>query len=208
MIRVKRDGFRFRISDEAFQYLAIQQGAINDFAGERWAWARAYHDSVFAVYESIARFLPDRMSRIIDIGSGLGGIDAILNQHYGGFVEVCPVDGAADEPVMHTHASTFNSEKVTRAFLSANGVMRCSYFSPHALPKSLNTKLIISVASWCFHYPPGTYLSFVKASLAPGGILIVDVRRDKPWRELLSQSFEEIGIAHKGRKADRIVYQA
>lgn len=204
--RVLRDDFQFKISDEAFQYLAIQKGEINTLVGERWAWERAYHDVIFTVYESMEPYLPERCSRVIDIGSGLGGIDCVLNKHFGGFVEVCPVDGEDDQPVVHRHAQTFNSEKVTRAFLNANGVSRVSYFSPKALPLSANARVIISVGSWCFHYPPGVYIEFVRRSLAPGGTLIVDCRRGKPYREMMREVFTEIAVAHQGQKYERVVF--
>lgn len=206
MNRVQRSDFEFKITDEAFQYLAVQKGGISELVGERWAWERAYHDAIFMVYESMAPYLPEKCSKIVDIGSGLGGIDAVLNRHYGGFVEVCPVDGQDDQPVVHRHAETFNSEKVTRAFLNANGVSRVSYFSPNALPKAATTKLVISVGSWCFHYPPGLYIEFVRRSLLPGGTLIVDCRRNKPYRGILGESFKEVAVIHQAQKYERVVF--
>src|SRR5262245_16355932 len=198
---------RFKISDEAFRYLAIQQGGINDLADNRAEWERAYHDAMHDTYRSIKPYLPARTNRVLDVGSGLGGIDVLLNKHYWNELEVCAVDGLSDEPIVNLHANTFNSERVTREFLKANGVRRVSYYAPTALPTPSPYMLIVSFASWCFHYPPGHYLHFVRQSLRPGGTLIVDVRRERPkWREALDTRFQFLDCVWRGKKTDRLVY--
>lgn len=196
------------ITDEEFAYLSLQHGAISDLSIDRHAWEVAYQASLAGTYQNIAPHLPARCGRILDIGSGLGGIDVLLSRHYGGHVEIVPIDGAADAPVMNRHAETFNSEEVTRRFLARNGVDRVSYFSPNALPPPTKFKLIISIASWCFHYPPATYLNFVKACLHQHGRLIVDVRDRAEWRRQLGASFSEEACILTGRKSHRMVYAA
>jgi len=202
------NGFHgFKISDEAFQYLAIQQGGINDLAGNREEWARAYHAAIVATYQNIAPHLPRNVGRALDIGSGLGGIDVLISRHYRGKTEICPIDGVDDQPVVNSHSMTFNSERVTRDFLKANRVRQVSYYASNALPTPMPARLVVSFASWCFHYPPGTYLSFVKRCLVPGGTLIVDVRREKPkWRAILDEAFSEGVPIHNGKKFVRMVY--
>src|SRR5262245_26824585 len=204
---IERSSVAFNITPQAFRYLAIQHGSINDLADNRTEWDKAYHESIFRTYENIAPYLPERVARIMDIGSGLGGIDVLLNRHYCGHVEVVLIDGASDEPICTSHASTFNSERVTREFLKANGVRKVSYYAPAALPTPSPFNLIVSFASWCFHYPPGHYLSFIRQCLRPGGILIVDLRRERPkWKTALASEFKEVDCAHRGKKFERMIY--
>ena len=195
------------ISDEAFRYLAIQRGDINELSDDREQWERAYQASLLRTFASVQPFLPERAPRILDIGSGLGGIDVLLNRHYGGSVEVCPLDGRDDPALVVEHARTFNSEKATRSFLNSNGVTRVNYFAANALPPPKPFNLIVSFASWCFHYPPVAYLRFAQECLRPGGRLIVDMRRERPeWRKQLEARFHFVACAERGKKFDRLVY--
>jgi len=199
---------RLSVTDEDFAYLSLQQGAVADLAYDRSTWEKAYAERLYETYQSMVPYLPRRCSRILDIGSGLGGIDVLLNRHYGGKVEIVPVDGKEDRPVMERHALTFNSEKVTRQFLANNGVARISYYAPTALPSPTHFSLVVSIASWCFHYPPGVYLSFVRGCMQNRSRLIVDVRDREDWLSLMAQSFEEIACANVARKSRRMVYGA
>jgi SAM-dependent methyltransferase len=196
---------KLTISGGAFAYLSVQQGAINDLASDRTAWEAAYHARLFETYQSIAPFLPVRCPQLLDIGSGLGGIDVLVSRHYRGKVTACLMDGTDDSPICTSHAGTFNSERVTRAFMADNGV-GIRYYAPGSELED-NFALVMSFASWCFHYPPAKYLDLVRNSLTKKGALILDVRRAREdWKEKLASAFSEKARAFEGRKFDRMVY--
>jgi SAM-dependent methyltransferase len=199
---------RLQISDEAFSYLSVQAGAISDLAGSRGRWEAAYEAQLYETYKSIVPFLPKHVGRVLDIGSGLGGIDVLLNRHYGGGVEVSAIDGIDEPPVSIEHDRPFSSERVTRKFLNGNKVDAIAYFAPTMLPAPRKYPLIISFAAWCFHIPPGVYLGFVVQCLRLGGILIADVRKRDDYFEQLSESLTVIGCAVEGTKFKRMVYAA
>lgn len=206
----------FAISDAAFAYLKEQSGAISDLANDRAAWDAAYAKHVTAIYHSMIPYLPARARNILDIGSGLGGIDALLHAHYEGEPKIALVDGMIDAPVMNKHAETFSSMAAASKFLTANGVPldHFSYYDPAHIRGEGHPAmghpfdLIISCASYCFHYNPETYLEFVARCCHPETVLIFDVRREyRTWHYVLEERFARVAIAYEGKKFQRMVFR-
>jgi hypothetical protein len=46
----------------------------------------------------IRPLLPETIEGVLDIGGGMGGIDALINHEYGGTLDVVIVDGDRDPP--------------------------------------------------------------------------------------------------------------
>jgi hypothetical protein len=69
--------------------------------------------------------------------------------------------------------------------------------------------LVISLGSWCFHYPPATYLDAIFGRCRPGGVLILDVRKQQPaWSAQLMKAWRLLAIVHVSDKIDRMVLRA
>lgn len=207
------EGFGIKVSDDQFEYLKEQKGRLFELSHDRERWLAAYQKELQQTYEALRKHLPDPCWGVLDIGSGLGGIDILLSRHY----EPEPpyihlLDGEDDEPRMKLHRQTFNSMKVARKFLVSNGVRpdRISYFTTatQVLPRPYD--LVLSLGSWCFHYPPETYLGLL---LCGGGlhmdsVLIVDVRAGKPdYLEQLGRSLERVAVIKAAPKYTRAVYR-
>jgi SAM-dependent methyltransferase len=199
------------ISDEAFQYLRIQRGAISDLSNDREAWEKAYRRSLLGDFGTMQKWLPEKCGAILDVGSGLGGINILLSRHYGGEPEIWLLDGESDAPTVQRHNQTFNSMDAAFRFLEANSTDMFGYFSSEGRKRvsvASGFDLVISLQAWCFHFAPVEYLTFVKRSLAPGATLILDVRKDrKEWREELRDAFTEVGVAVSPHKFDRVVFK-
>lgn len=204
---------RIAVNDEQFEYLRWQKGSLFELSQDRERWQAAYEHELRQTYFEIRKYLPDPCWGVLDIGSGLGGIDVLLTRHYADsppYIHL--LDGEQDSPRMRLHRQTFNNMKVARAFQIANGVRtdRFSYFTTGAsnLPRPYD--LVLSLGSWCFHYPPDTYLPLL---LSGGGlhmdsVLIVDVRRTKPeYEQQLAQSLERVDVIRSERKYTRSVYR-
>jgi SAM-dependent methyltransferase len=208
---IDREDFDFTITDEAFAYLAIQKGGLDHLKGDRTAWEAAYKAQIFDTYETLVPFLPARCRSILDVGGGMGGIDALLNAHYGGGVKVSILDGVDDPPVMRRHAETFNHMGVAARFLRAHGVRE---FQP-IWTGDLNTRLdgvgkfdlVVSFGAWCFHVAPRVYLPFVVRHIGLRTTLILEVRNDRTdwWLDLGAQ-LEQLGMAHRAAKFTRVAY--
>lgn len=203
------DGFRFVISDEAFAYLSIQRGQISDLRDDRALWEEAYNRSVKDDFLQILPFLPERCSAILDIGSGLGGIDVLLAHYYGvNNVQVMLIDGHDDPPAVEEHGKTFSSARVARDFLQANGLKFIMLPHPQALCFEKKFDVILSLRSWCFHYPPSQYVEFVRRSMAPGASVFVDLRKARfEWFPELAP-IGHATIIYENQKAERLVLRA
>jgi len=204
------------VSDEAFEYLRIQKGSLDRFASQRKLWEKAYRSDLETTYNEIRPFLPAACWGLLDIGSGLGGIDVLLSRHYAQvqgrppFVNL--LDGEADAPVMRVHRETFNDMRVARNFLTANGIKpeHFDYYTPTAfnLPKPYD--LVVSFGSWCFHYPPDVYLPLLLSGggLHADSVLIVDVRNEAlEYAQQLSERMRIAGVIRQARKYTRLAYK-
>lgn len=202
--------FRFAIDDEAFQYLVLQKGRLDHLKADRADWLRGYDADLFGTFADLQPVLPAKCRRILDVGSGLGGIDALLNAHYGGDVHVCLVDGLADPPRLERHAQTFNHMGVAERFLRANGVRHFSGHGPDAWPlKRPAMDLVVSFASWCFHIPPADYLGRVLSRCHAGTVLVMDVRRSQrrpDWRDQLDERLRCLGKLADAPKFERLAF--
>jgi len=185
-----------RIPDQAFPYLLNQRGALSDMQADRSRWESLYVDTIFAEFEMMRPFLPKTCDAILDIGSGLGGIDALLNSHYGGDCRITLVDGVADSSEVELHRKTFNNMSVARDFLKANEVPlhHISHIDANDPKRCVSMKydLVISLKSWCFHVEPNEHIQLaVDASELGHTVLIVDLRRGKDdWRAQLARYFD------------------
>lgn len=198
---------------EAYPFLQLQRGAISDFAANDPAiWLQHYTNSLYSEFDSIEPYLPKDCRAILDVGSGLGGINALLNQHYGGECLVTLLDGVADRPVVDAHSRTFNDMQVAKRFLASNGVQYFDFIDAGAPEYAVARKvdLIVSFRSWCFHFEPSLYLPLVRrCSVARHTKLIVDVRRNKPeWEDELRMAFQFIDVIYQGGKFSTLLLEA
>jgi len=148
-------------------------------------------------YLSIKEHLPECVSRILDIGCGIGGIDVFLHAHYSGQPKVYLLDRSGISDNVYYGFSEFgayyNSLDMTCNFLLHNGISSSHIVAVDVesdpFPSGQSFDLLLSLLSWGYHYPVTTYLDAVHAAMAPGGTLIVDLRRNTPGKEQLTEKF-------------------
>lgn len=194
---------RLVIPEEAFDYLVAQRGALDDMKCDIAKWCNKYMDVIRSEMHSIEPFLPQDCASILDIGSGMGGIDAYINAHYGGGCHVTLLDGIDDPPEVTLHRKTFNHMGIARKFLAFNGVASMDWIDANAdAPKVARLyDLIVSFKSWCFHVEPARYLDLVASACHAETVLLVDVRKDKPeWRAQLVTRFRVLDTVFDGFK--------
>ncbi len=184
--------FDFVVSDEAFDYLAIQRGRISRLRHDRERWLEALKASAFADYESLRRRLPKEKPRVLDVGGGLGLIEIILDRHYGGNLDVTICDGVDDPPKMISHDRTFSHAGVAQRFMWSNGFTgTTSFCTPSALMGALGHRfdLVLSIQAWGFHFPPEPMLAHVRRLAAHQARVIVDVRLGRDWERQFQCTF-------------------
>ncbi len=194
------------ISDQAFAYLAIQRGRLADISSDRDEWQFGYEADLVSTVTSMAPHLPLQCRSVLDVGSGLGGVDVLLSRRIPG-MHITLLDGKNDAPIVTNHRTTFSDMVVAASFLADNGIRGATFLSPESLDPS-SFDLIISCASWCFHYEPAVYLDFVRKCCHAGTVLILEVRTDKPqWRAELEATFGPAMSCCSERKFERLVFR-
>lgn len=205
-----------KIEQQHFEYLYIQRGEVSDaYSGtNRFEdWKKEYEFSLRRIFDSIAEAIPPTCARLIDVGSGLGGIDVLLAEHYekvsGQQPVVCLVDGVDDPPKVDWHFKTFSNQERALDFLKKNGVKFPCYFSPHNWPKEHKADLIVSFAAYCFHIPVSDYIQEVKRSSHKDTVLILEVRKTRrDWLEELVKAFGQPRVLARTEKMVRCAFNA
>lgn len=176
---------------------------------------RLFSEEMFSEYRQMEKFLPKGVHTILDIGSGIAGIDVLLNAHYDSSHPFFHLLDKTEMPHkvyygLEKKASFYNSFDMTKKFLLQNGVPKEHIFVQEANDKNtidfnITFDLIISLISWGFHYPVETYLNEVYEKLSPGGVLIIDVRKSFGGMEALRKKFGNIEIIYDAVKHSRVV---
>jgi hypothetical protein len=192
-----------KITHEAYPYLVAQRGALDDMKGDPETWSAKYCDVLSSEFRSIEPHLPKTCHAILDVGSGMGGIDALINAHFGGDCEVCLLDGVDDPPAVELHGSTFNNMRIAKNYLELNGVKRFAFIDANDAHRhaTVRADLVVSFKSWCFHYAPERYLDLVLLACHPETVLILDIRRDRPeWLKTVQEHFLCTDLVYAGIK--------
>lgn len=207
--------YAIAVDQAHFDYLRIQKGNLDELAHDAVAWHAAYMADLRRQFESIEPYLPPVCSRLLDVGSGLGGIDILIRRHYEekGCQQpyVWLLDGEKDPPRMNLHRETFNDMQVAKNFQVVNGLSpaRFGFWPPAAFKPVTPFDLVVSFGSWCFHYPPSTYLApLVQSGLHAETVVILDVRSTKAsfmWE--LEDVFELVAVAAQKPKWQRCVFR-
>lgn len=197
----------FIIEDIHRKYLELQKGRLHDLIPDRSAWDAAFHKSLHGSFKTIENFLPDQCAELLDVGSGLGSIDVLINKFYGGNVFVRLLDGIDDPPIMVKHNQTFNNMAVARDFLMKNDVRNFDYIDLHLPKMPVKFDLVVSFGAWCFHFPPSLYLDFVKEHTHSESVIIVDMRKEKPeWMPDMCEAFGKPRVIRESRKFVKMAF--
>jgi SAM-dependent methyltransferase len=173
---------------------------------------QSYLNDMEKEYLMLKDRLPHTATQILDIGCGLAGIDIYLHRHFPES-KIFLLDKTGQSKNLHygleSEASFYNSLRLAHELIERKGVpAECVVEIDIDKDKFPQEKfdLIISLLSWGFHYPVSTYLDEVKRSLAPGGMLIIDVRKSSDGEEILRKNFSKVDtLAFGDKKTSRLV---
>lgn len=195
---------KVRITDAAFAYLVNQRGEFFHLAQDRERWAEAYYCEMQKTILQVGH----AAQHMLDLGSGLGVIDALMMTGYG--TRCVLVDGEDGKNVVKAHGEAWGNRQAVEQFMFENNINRdmWSYYNPDQLHGQMPFvfDLVISLRSWCFHYPPKIYTQFVREHAVPGCRILVDVRKGMGWRYELAQVWEELFVLEREEKYERILY--
>lgn len=193
------------IEPKHFEYLVIQHGRVSDERHSFAKWKAAYLASLDSIFESFRSVLPERVGSMLDIGSGLGGIDVLLSRHYD-HPRIYLLDGLDDPPEVKSHHKTFSDSNVMLDFQRKNGTL---YPCHTDVVPGTKLDLVVSFSAFAFHIPPTTYIDDLKASTHDKTRLIFDVRRTKEeWLAQLIHAFGVPTVLLRENKSVRVAFRA
>jgi SAM-dependent methyltransferase len=194
------------VEPKHFEYLVIQHGKVSDHRHDFTKWKAAYEASLADIFASILPALPVECRSVLDIGSGLGGIDILVAKHYSPQPAIYLLDGLDEEPVVKHSFKPFSNAAVAMDFQQKNGVK--SIGCTDEVPQH-KFDLVHSYFAYGFHIHPGDYLSDLRKSVHDKTILIFDVRRSKKeWLRELVNAFGQPKILQTAEKYVRIAFRA
>lgn len=200
------------VEPKHFEYLVVQHGSVSNERKDFSKWKAAYELSLETIYNHIAPVLPNDCAALLDIGSGLGGIDVLLANHYSDSPAVRLLDGENDPPVVRQSFEPFNNMKVAEDFLWKNGVKDFGYYTPGRLALKEGEKkfdLVVSFAAYGFHIHPGNYLEDLMKVIHKNTVVVLDVRRSKDvWLGLLVNELGSPRVLHRAEKYVRVAFRA
>lgn len=198
------------IKPKHFAYLVNQHGKVASLKDnfEQWKWA--YEKSLEAIFESFKGCIPNPVSSVLDIGSGLGGIDVLLNNFLAQNLRVYLLDGDNKNPEVEWSYQPHNCMTTAFDFLHANGVKNVTGIEPAQFGQCQEKfDLVVSFAAYGFHIHPGNYLEDLKKVIHDKTVLIFDVRKSKPeWLRLFIEAFGVPKTLERAEKYVRLAFRA
>jgi SAM-dependent methyltransferase len=204
----------FNMTSEMEPYLLLQRTHYREAIAQNPSFTAAglYHDELAREFAAIKPFLPAAAANVLDIGCGLAGIDWFVDRHYGGnaTIHLFDKDGTSEQIyyMFHEQAAYYCSLDLARTFLEGNGVAPERVVSHDAsekdFPRRVRFDLVLSLISWGFHYPIGTYLKQVRKTLATGGVVIVDVRKGTGGERELATAIGQPQVVYEHPKYWRL----
>lgn len=194
------------IEPNHFEYLSIQRGEVSDHRHDFEKWKLAYLGSLKEIAETIWPHLPPAAERVLDIGSGLGGIDLLLARKYK-TAQFDLLDGTDYKPHVYNHNIPFSNADVALDFHRKNGNTRVECIWPR-IPEDRKYDLVVSFAAYCFHIAPINYIDQLSRAVRPDTRIIFEVRRErKDWLTTLVKLFGKPVVLAKREKFVRLGFR-
>ncbi len=173
-----------KLTPEAIKFILLQRTQLKEGVTAEEIEADFRRD-----FDTYKDFLPDftddhEQINVVDIGSGIGIQNILLQEAYSGIVNITMIDKTQTEDNIwygfKDEGAFYNSLDLSVDTLLANGVHSLAQFATddnEILLADESVDLVTSLISWGFHYPIETYLNEAIRVMKPGATLILDVRK-------------------------------
>ena len=181
------------VPDRCLPLLREQRTHYRDIRAE-------YGREIEATFATFRDYLPETADNILDIGSGMAGIDVLLGGHYPGATLHLLDKSGVSPRILQKEIDIWLHSDAARELLAANGItnpvvchdMHCDPFPDQMFD------VVVSLLSWGFHYPISTYAPRCR------GIMVVDVRKGTGGEAMLAE-YGDLKVVHEARKYRRVV---
>lgn len=149
---------------------------------------------------------------VLDIGSGLGGVDILIAKRTKiSVINIIDGDGTNNKKTsFHENTKAWFDRKLGKDLITSNVPYNAIVIDfPPDPSLTIRTDLIISLKSWGHHYPVGMYIDLVKRSLRPGGRVVMDIRwtRGNGEQVMKDNGFRWLAKTYDTIKCGRMVFE-
>lgn len=175
---------------------------------------KAFLADIHAEFLTLENSLPAAGRSILDVGCGLAAIDVHISRYYDHKADIFLLDRTSTEKKVYydfnDSGAFYNSLEVSKRLLTTNGVPEENIHlqeatADNAIEFGEQFDIILSLISWGFHYPVETYIRPAFSKLKPGGIVILDIRKDTGGEAALGQFFEDVSVVLEREKYRRVI---
>lgn len=147
--------------------------------------------------------------RMMDIGCGFAAVDAYLCQRIPvEYMALLDGDVPGRKQSYTDGAKAWNDVRIGAKVVYHNTKLQAECFFPGSRIFAPNLNFIISLRSWCHHYPAGIYLRQSYNALVPFGIMILDCRTGEGNSEAIQAGgFRVLECLEESPKRQRLVFQ-
>ena len=117
-----------------------------------------YARDIAADWRMIEPYLPPSVGSILDIGSGMCGVDVYLRRKYpAARLELLDGDGETPFYGFGPECTAYGNRSAAEALLAANGAGKVDRWHDIGTREVLQADLVISLLAWGFHFPLAAY---------------------------------------------------
>jgi hypothetical protein len=189
------------IPDECVPFIRLQRSRFKSSKGADAETVKTrYAAWVLEDFKGMEPYFPAEVNSILEIGCGVAALQVFVKRKFP-HAHLSLLDGNGAILVTGWNQridSAYNSRRCTEMLLNANGVKADRWYDLNT-KELLKADLIISMASWGFHYPFSTY--------RVNGFVICDLRRghaDDTIRKALESGGQKV---FHGIKYDRMAFR-
>jgi hypothetical protein len=152
--------------------------------------------------DTYLRFIPKNTKKIISVGSGASIFELILSKYCTDSTiflldksEIIPGEGDKNNSFSETNSQGFyNSWKIVHDAIKTSNLNEDSFVFLDPVDEwETDIDVIMSTASWCWHYPFEFYADKLFKSLKIGGSLILEIQNTPNFRDIPKIISEMLG---------------
>ena len=203
-----------KLNNEVREFCKLQRTVSNEKKYSDDQYDMLYNEGINKDVDEIKPFMFNKENlNICDIGCGVGSIDILLYKNFDvNHLTLIDKNGTSNTIYygFKNDAAFYNDMILTKTLLNENGVplnvVDVVDVNKDTLPFNEKYDVIISLLSLSFHYPYLTYSEFIKKTLKPDGILILDVRDNTTEISKILNDFKKCEIIKQKEKSKRMIF--
>ena len=193
--------YKYKIKKRALKFKKALKSNVSD---EVFCFLCYFYEFVMPDILALSSLLPQKASKILDIGAGIGLFELYLNHLYGKKSDIDLIEVNKLTQLDH-HNKNIQPKKLDRPlnvlnlakkFLGKNKIDNVKFIDSNKFNSILSSPydLVISIRSWGFLFDLDKYLNYVNNNLSNNGIVIADINKRTLCKKKFEKTFANVKI--------------